>query len=392
MKYIIIFAVMLGLAAPVHAAEAENAAAYAVIEAETGEILIAHNEHEQLPVTSLAKIMTLLIIAEELGAGNLSFADSVPAPPEIMGLSAPIIWLDPGEALPLGELVKAVVMSSSNDAVLALAAFVSGSPEEFTKRMNVRAAELGMTNTFFADPGGFNAETISTAYDVALMTAELFNNGLHEVLDPGGFFTTRLSEVRKGGERETQLVNTNRLAQRYDGILGGKAGQSRFAGFCIANCAERSSVNAGMSGTMRLVAVILGAKGEDERDAFCEKLLDSGFSDFEYFEPQTDTSGFSPLRVTRGVEKSVEAAPALPVRFISHRDEVGEAVYEAELPEFITAPVEEGQILGRFTVRLGERIVFESDIIAVRGVEELTYRKSLKYMTEGFFGRRFDKS
>jgi hypothetical protein len=80
------------------------------------------------------------------------------------------------------------------------------------------------------------------------------------------------------------------------------------------------------------------------------------------------------------------------VRFISHRDEVGEAVYEAELPEFITAPVEEGQILGRFTVRLGERIVFESDIIAVRGVEELTYRKSLKYMTEGFFGRRFDKS
>ncbi|MCL2697774.1 MAG: D-alanyl-D-alanine carboxypeptidase [Oscillospiraceae bacterium] len=362
--------------APAYTNESVNA--YVLIEAETGEILLSHNENEQFPITSLAKIMTLLIIAEELAAGNISFADSVPAPPEVMGLKAPVIWLDPGEVFPLGELVKAVVMSSANDAVLALAVYAGSSAQEFTNRMNARAAELGMANTFFADPGGFNEDTVSTARDIAIMTAALFNDGLHEILDKGSFFTTRLSEVRKGTERESQLVNTNRMAQWYDGILGGKAGHSRFAGLCIANCAER--------GSMRLVAVVLGSAGEDERDALCEQLLDSGFADFEYFEPEIDASGFSPLTVTRGVEKAVEVVPSLPVRFISHRDEAGEAVFEAALPENIEAPIEEGQVVGTFTVRLGDKIVFECDLTAVCGVEELTFIKSAEFMTERFFG------
>ncbi|MCL2639134.1 MAG: serine hydrolase [Oscillospiraceae bacterium] len=378
MKYLIIFILIFTLAMPINASanEAETADAYVLIEAETGEILLAHNENEQLPISSLAKIMTLIIIAEELAAGNISLSDSVPAPPEVMGLKAPVIWLDAGEVLPLGELVKAVIMSSSNDATLALAAYAGNGIDEFTARMNAKAAELNMSNTHFADPGGFTEETISTARDVAIMTAELFNNGLHEILDKGKFFTTRLSEVRRGTERETQLVNTNRMAQWYGGILGGKVAGNR-----IVNCAERVFSN----NSMRLVAVIFGAKDEDERDNFCEQLFDSGFNNFEYFEPEIDTSGFSPLAITRGVEKAVEVAPALPVRFISDRSEVGEARYEAELPESIEAPVEEGQVLGRFIVRLGEKVVFECDIVAVHAVEELTFCKSLEFMTESFF-------
>jgi D-alanyl-D-alanine carboxypeptidase (penicillin-binding protein 5/6) len=376
MKYIIIFAVLFALVTPAFAAEADvNAKAYVLIEAETAEILLAHNENEQFAISSLAKIMTLLIVAEELAAGNITLADSVPAPAGVMGLKAPVIWLNPGEVMPLGELVKAVVISSANDAALALAEYIAGSAEDFTVYMNERAGceTLGMTNTFFADPGGFDENTVSTARDVAVMTAALFNDNTHSAF--GNYFGIRLSEVRGGTERETQLVNTNRMAQWYGGILGGKAGQSRLAGFCIANCAERDS--------MRLVAVVLGSDNEDERDALCEQLLDSGFDDFKYYEPAV---AMPPVSITRGVEKIMATEAAIPVRFISDRNEVGEAVFEAALPESVQAPVEAGQVVGTFTVRLGGRIVFECDIIAADSVEELTFKKSLEFMTKGFFG------
>ncbi|MDR2559459.1 MAG: D-alanyl-D-alanine carboxypeptidase [Oscillospiraceae bacterium] len=351
----------------------EHAEAYVLIEAETGEILLSRNENEQFPISSLAKIMTLLIIAEELEAGNITLADSVPAPAGVMDMKAPVIWLNPGEVMPLGELVKAVIISSANDATLAIAEYIAGSGEKFAAFMNERAAELGMENTFFADPGGFTEETVSTARDVAVMTAALFNDGMHNSF--GNYFTTRLSEVRKGTERETQLVNTNRIAQQYEGILGGKA-----ARLSLANCAER--------GGMRLVAVVLGAKDEDVRDNLCTELLDTGFENFEYFEPETDALSLPPVSILRGVEKSVAVAPAIPVRFISHRDEADGAVFEAEFgaSESIEAPVETGQVLGRFTVRLGDKVVFECDIVAVHCIEKLTFKKSLEFMTKGFFG------
>jgi len=348
-------------------------AAHVLIEAETGEVLLADNETEQLPISSLAKIMTLLILAEEIEAGKISLSDSVPAPAEVMALKAPVIWLNPGEVMSAGELAKAVIINSANDATLALAVYISNNAEEFTARMNSRAAELGMTDTFFADPGGFDEKTISTARDVALMTAELFKK--HEIF--GEHFTTRLSAVRENTEREAQLVNTNKLAMRYDGILGGKAGQSSHAGFCVTNSAQR--------GELRLVSVILSSKDEDERFALCEKLLDSGFADFEFAAPGPDIAEFSPIEVLRGVEKVVPATPAVPVRFIAPRGEGSRAKFEFSMAESVTAPVEKGQVLGNLTVRLGEKVVFECDIIAVHAVEELTFKKSLEILLERFF-------
>jgi len=350
--------------------------AYVLIEAETGEILLASNENERLPVSSLAKIMLLLIVAEELDTGNIKLTDSVPVSAGVMDLKAPVIWLEPGDVMPLGDMVKAVIMNSANDAAYALAEYISGA-KKFTARMNSRAAELGMTDTFFADVGGFNDETYSTVYDIALMTAAFFADEIprHEIFSV--FFTTRLSAVREGTEREAQLVNTNRMARWYEGILGGKAGQSVTAGWCLSNCAKR--------GDMRLVAVVLGAKSEDDRDALCEFLLDTGFSDFDYEEPEIDLSGFSPLPVLRGVEKFVEVKPAETVRFIARKGDVGNAVFEYTLHEDVTAPIEQGQILGAYTVRLGEKIVFESPIIAVNAVEELNFSKGLELLLDKFF-------
>jgi D-alanyl-D-alanine carboxypeptidase (penicillin-binding protein 5/6) len=272
----------------------------------------------------------------------------------------------------LRDLAKAVVMASANDATIALAEYVSGSSEEFTKRMNARAAELGMNDTFFADCGGFTAETVSTARDVAIMTAALFK---HDVF--GKYFKTRLDAVREGTEREAQLVNTNKMAHWYEGILGGKAGHSKDAGLCLSNCAQR--------GNMRLVAVVLGAKDEDDRVNLSEFLLDAGFRDFEFFVPDLNEADFTPVKVLRGVSRIVEAAPHTPVRFTAPRGTGSNARFEYVLPESLTAPVEKGQVIGTLTVRLNDKIVAESEIAALYAVDELTFRKSLEILNRKFF-------
>ncbi|MCL1823252.1 MAG: D-alanyl-D-alanine carboxypeptidase [Oscillospiraceae bacterium] len=364
--------------APVFAYTAEEsnlpeAKSFILIEAETGEMLFVHNPNERLPVSSLAKIMTLLIIAEELEAGRISMSDDVPASAAASAAAGSVIWLNAGEILPLSELVKSVVIASSNDATIALAEYIAGNTEEFTALMNRRAAELNMNDTLFSDPCGISAGGYSTAADIAVMTAVLFK---HDVFNH--FYTIRLDSVRTGTERETQLVNTNKLAHWYNGLLGGKAGQSAEAGFCLLNCAERSE--------MRLISVILGAKTEEDRVNLCETLLDNGFRDFELFTPELDTTQFSPVKVERGIEKLVEAAPRTPVKFIAPKGQGGKsAKYEYSVPESITAPVEEGQVIGTLTVHMSGKQVAQTELTALHAVEELTFIKSLKLMLKSFF-------
>ena len=350
---IIITAFMFSL--PVAAREAAeytipDVGAYVLIEAVTGEILYAHNENEQLPVSSLGKIELLLRVTEKLQAGNISLDDIVPAPDTVMRAKSPVIWLDPGETMTVEDLMKSVIMASSNDAAMALAEYIG---LEYTD-----------------DPH-------SSAYELALLTAELFSHADKDDFPLAEYYTKRLCAVRPGTERETQLVNTNAMVQWYQGIIGGKAGHSAAAGFCTANCAER--------GDMKLVAVVLGAGDKDERFSLAEHLLDSGFKNFEYVTPDVDTSEFSPVKVLRGVEKLVEAAPDCSMTFIAPRGEGGRAKFEFVLPESIAAPVEAGQVLGTVTIRLGERVVARCDIVALHAVEELTFWKSLSIITEKFF-------
>ncbi|MCL2077858.1 MAG: D-alanyl-D-alanine carboxypeptidase [Oscillospiraceae bacterium] len=345
--------------------------AYVLLEAETGTVLYSNNENERFPISSLAKIMTLLIIAEELETGRVTPSDEIPVSANASGVKGSIIWLMPGEIMPLGELVKAVVISSANDATIALAEYVAGSAEEFTALMNKRASELGMNDTFFADCGGFDENSYSSAFDVSVMTAELFKYDVY-----GKFFTTRLSAVREGTELEAQLLNTNKLAHWYKGLLGGKAGQSQNAGFCLTNCARRDN--------MKLIAVVLGAKTEEDRVDLSEYLLDVGFKNFELISPNPDSEKFSPVKVLRGIKRTAQAAPDKSVNFVVLRGEGQNTEYEYTMPESVSAPVEKGQTLGKFSVRLGDNIISETSIIALETVEELTFKKSFEIMVRSF--------
>lgn len=347
--------------------------AYILMEAGTGKTLYAGNENERLAIASLTKIMVLLIAAEELAAGRIDLRDSVPTSAHASGMDGSVIWLEAGEVMPLGELLKAVVISSANDACVAVAEYIEGSEEAFVERMNKRALELGMADTGFTNCVGYDGEGhYSTARDVAVMTAALF---AHDIF--GEYMLTRLDSVRTGTERETQLLNTNKLANYYPGVIGGKTGTTDGAGYCLAFCAEQ--------GGMRLVSVVLGAKNEEGRVDSTEYIMDKAFADFQLLMPKIDIEKLTDVPVERGVEKLLRVEAAETAGAVVERGRAADARYVYSLPIKVTAPVEKGQVVGSVKTFIGEELVLITDIVAAGDIEELSLEKSLDLIFRGVF-------
>ena len=333
-----------------------------LIEAETGQVLYSENADLKLPMASVTKVMALLIWAEEIEEGTLSLEETVKATSYAASMDGSVIWLEAGEEMTAAELIEAVIISSANDACVALAEHTAGSEAQFVKQMNRRAAELGMKNTRYKNCVGFDEEGhYSTARDIATVTAELME---HEVFR--GWMLTWLDYLRGG---ETQLVNTNKLVRYYDGILGGKTGTTDNAGCCLTVCAER--------GDMRLVAVTLGNESDEERFDSAESLLDYGFGSFEKFSPEIDYSQLDPIKVKRGVES--ETVPVVEDRSecVIKKGRSGSVKYEYTFVEELEAPVEKGQFVGEYLVTLDGIEVFRSDIVAEKDIPRMDFLRCL---------------
>ncbi|MDE6578929.1 MAG: D-alanyl-D-alanine carboxypeptidase [Ruminiclostridium sp.] len=212
-----------------------NAKSVVLAEAATGQILFSQNPNEKLAIASVTKIMTLLLAAEEMKAGKMSMDDTITASYNAFITDGSVIWLNEGEKMSVYDITRSIVISSANDACVALAEHLGGSEENFVKLMNKKAKDLGMNNTLFANCTGLDADNqYSTAADVAIMAAELRKYDYYDE-----FLLTRLSYVREGTDRATQLLNTNRLLE-YNGITGLKTGTTDNAGYCFTATAERT--------------------------------------------------------------------------------------------------------------------------------------------------------
>ena len=334
-----------------------------LMEAGTGQVLYESNADARVPMASITKATALLIWAEMLEGGELSLDERVKASAAAGSAEGSVIWLEAGEEMTVAELLEAVIISSANDACIALAEHTAGSEAQFVKLMNKRARELGMKNTRYTGCVGFDAKGhYSTARDIAVVTAELMK---HEVLR--GWFLTWMDYLRGG---ETQLVNTNRLVRYYDGIVGGKTGTTDGAGCCLTVCAQR--------GEMRLVAVELGCADDDERFSSAEELLDRGFEGYELFTPQTDRTKLLPIKVKRGAAD--EVTPVIKQsggRCVIKKGRAAAVEYEYTFVEELEAPVEKGQFLGEYLVTLDGIEVFRSDIVAKEEVKRMDFWRSL---------------
>lgn len=323
----------------------------------TGTILFEKNAHEHLPIASVTKVMTLLLVMEALDDGTVTLDDKVTCSPEAASMGGSQIWLEAGEMMTVHELLKAAAVVSANDACAALAEHVAGSIEEFVRQMNVRAAELGMKDTLFLDCSGLNDEAYSCAHDVAVMSRQLM---MHPLITR---YTTIWMDTLRDGK--SQLVNTNKLVRFYAGVTGLKTGTTSAAGHNLSATAAR--------GGLALVAVILGCETTDERFGGARKLLDHGFAQYASYTPYLDPALLTPIPVLRGVASSVEVEAGALLPLLVKKGEEKRIVCEVTMDTDVEAPVAAGQIVGTLAVKKDGELLREYPIVTKSDVRRLGF-------------------
>ena len=331
-----------------------------LIDLSSGTVLYEKEPDTPMPIASITKVMTLLLTFEAIDAGKVSLQDTVPVSDHAYNMGGSQIWLEPGETFTLDEMIKAICVSSANDAAVAVAEFIGGSEPAFAELMNQKAAELGMVNTTFKNACGLDeAGHLSTARDVAIMSREMLLKH-PQITD----YTTIWMDTLRGGQ--TQLLNTNKLLKRYQGITGLKTGTTSGAGVCISASASRDGLD--------LLAVVLGAASSNERFDAATALLDYGFANFENVTAPTPENAPASLPVTGGAEETVELQYAAPQKLLVQKGEGGALNAELELPQTLAAPLAAGQQVGTVTVRSGETVLGSWPVTAAGEVQPMTVR------------------
>ncbi len=344
----------------------ENIKAESVIlmNMDTGKVLLKQNEYEHLSPASVTKIMTILLVLEALDSGKITLNDKVSASVNAVAMGGSQIWLEIGEMMTVDELLKATVIASANDACTALGEYIAGSSAGFVKMMNERAAELGLKNTNFENCTGLDDTTknhYSCAYDLAVISSQVMKHKL--ILN----YTTVWLDSLRGGK--TELNNTNKLVNTYNGITGLKTGTTSNAGFCVAATATRDNMN--------LVAVVLNAKTSEDRFDTAKYLLDYGFANYKLFKPEIDSDKITSVKVINGIEKSIVPVYNEGTAIVIENTNA-EYTYEYKLNESAQAPISKGDVLGVINVSNGKDVVATIDLVSPRDVDTINMKYVFK--------------
>ena len=339
-----------------------------LMEKTTGEILYAQNEHEARPPASVTKIMTVLLTMEAIDSGRIALDDMVTVSAYAAGMGGSQVFLAEGEQMSVDDLLKAVCVSSGNDAAVALAEHVAGVTELFVEQMNNRARELGMKDTHFVNCTGLTAEGhVTSAYDIALMSRELL---LHHP-EVRNYTTIWMDTLRSG---TFGLSNTNKLIRFYDGATGLKTGFTQEAGYCISATAERDG--------MELIAVIMKGNTSDSRNADAKTLLNYGFSTYALVDVQPEEP-LPVLPVVLGAADTVSAVlPEEGRTLLLEKSQTGGLTQTVELLETVAAPIQTGQQVGTLTVRQDDTALLTVPIVAADTVERLSWSQMTRHMLQ----------
>lgn len=344
-----------------------------LIEPASGRVLYEKNADERVPIASITKLMTLLLTFEAVHGGKLTLDTPVPVSEHAYHMGGSQIWLEPGEQFTLDEMLRAICVSSANDAAVAVAELVGGSEPVFVEQMNARAAELGLQNTSFRNACGLDAEGhLSTARDVAALSCYILNT-CPEILHYTGIWTDSL---RNG---QTQLVNTNKLLKRYSGITGLKTGTTGGAGVCITASATRDGLS--------LIAVVLGAPSSKERFEAATTLLDYGFAAYRAAPVPLPQERPLQLKVKGSTEETVPLDyAALPATALLPAESAGQLTVQLELPETLEAPVTRGQTVGKAQLLCGEAVQGEYPVCAAADAPRMDFGAALQLLWDSLRG------
>ncbi|HHU91447.1 MAG TPA: D-alanyl-D-alanine carboxypeptidase [Clostridiaceae bacterium] len=336
-----------------------NAKAAILIEADTGTVLFSFNEHEPLPIASITKIMTMLLVMEAVDTGKITLSQSTTISAYASKMGGSQVYLKEGEVFTVEELLKAVAVHSANDASVALAEVIAGSEEAFVAMMNQKAQELKMKNTKFLDCTGLTDDGhYSTAYDISVMSRELLTKHPKIV-----HYTTIWHDTFRDGKFD--LDNTNKLVKRYRGTTGLKTGFTSKAGFCLSASAEREGT--------KFISVILGSDSNDHRFSETARLLDFAFSNWETARIEKKDMDAGTIKVKKGVVTEIPVVFSDNAVVVVNKGSKSKITETVEMPEIINAPVKAGQSIGVLNIDLEGEILASIDIVAAKDSPKCTF-------------------
>ncbi len=349
-----------------------KAKASILMDGATGSVLMEKNSHEKLPIASITKVMSMLLIMEALDSGKITYNDMVQVSEHSYDMGGSQVYLKPGEEFSVLDMLKAITIHSANDATVAMAEKISGSEEAFVAMMNQKAKELGMNDTNFLDCTGLTDDGhYSCANDVAIMSKELVMKH-PKILE----ITTIWHDTFRNGT--FSLDNTNKLIGRYDGINGLKTGFTTKAGYCLSASALRNN--------MQLIAVVLGEPNGDIRFTEAKKLMDYGFATYEITEVNKKGEEVSVVEVKKGVGLSVKGVYGADVKLMLKKGDKGQIKRETKLEESLTAPVKTGQKIGEVVFKINDKEVGKADVVAEKEVSKASFVRIFFRMVVGWFG------
>ena len=354
---------------------APNAKSAIMIEASTGEILFQKNKDEKLAPASMTKMMSMLLIMEEIENGNLKWNEMITTSEKASSMGGSQIFLKVGEKMTVEDLLKGVAIASGNDAVVALAERVSGSDDQFVKRMNTRAKDLGLKNTNFINATGLTADNhYSSAYDMSLIAKELVKH--EKILE---FTSTYEDYLRKDTKSPFWLVNTNRLVRFKEGVDGLKTGFTDEAGYCLTATMKKDN--------MRLITVVMKEENTSKRSADTTKMLDYGFNIYMVQTILDEKTTIEKKKVELGKTLTTEIVPKENITILNKKsDDQKNITYKTNINKII-APVKKGDKVGTIDIIEDNNIISTIDATVKEDISKANfltiYLRNLKELIRG---------
>ena len=342
-----------------------------LMEEDSGTILYTKNEHTKLRPASVTKVMTILLIMEALERGDITLEDKVPCSERARKMGGSQIWLAENETLTVHEMLKAICVVSANDCCVAMSEFISGSEEAFVQKMNDKAKQLGMNDTCFKNSHGIDEDGhVTSSYDIALMSKELLNN--HPIITE--YTTIWMDSLRNG---TSELTNTNKLVRTYNGCTGLKTGSTSLALYNLSASATRDNLS--------LIAVVLRAPTTKIRFSEAKKLLDYGFTSYEYKDLGKKYSIIQNVNFTKGSVNNVNLILENDCGSLIKKGDSKNIQQEISINENICAPINKGDVLGNVKFYIDGNLISTVNLIAESEVPKKNLINTFEYISTLWF-------
>lgn len=362
MKKCLIGAILSMLLFQSHAL-ADTSRSSILIEAETGRILYEHNAHEPLPMASTTKVMTALVALE-----NCRLDERVITGKNAFGVPGTSIYLSEGETLTMENMLYGLMLSSGNDAAVAIAEHVAGSVDAFCRMMTQRAEELGCENTVFMTPHGLPHDIHhTTAYDLSLIAREAMKNDVFRTI----VGTQRRQIPWMEHEYDRVLTNKNRLLSDYEGATGIKTGYTNKAGRCLVFSAERSG--------MEVIGVVLNCQNWFDQAA---AIMDEGFEKYEMVTVLGAGEKAGEVEIIGGIKGSMAVCAAESLRVPMEKGKIPSV--ELQLPKFMEAGVRAGDAVGSIQLYDGDELLLSVPLLAMEDAQEADFRHHVRRVLDGW--------